>query len=38
MKSVLPVEQFRKVKAAFLQEIIDTVTMEDIPIDVIFNW
>ena len=36
-KSDLPVEQFRKVKAAFLQEIIDTVMMEDIPSELIFN-
>ena len=37
-KSALPVEQFHKVKAAFLQEIIDTVMMEDIPSELIFNW
>ena len=31
-------EQFKQLKASFLQEIIDVVTMEDIPAQLIFNW
>ena len=37
-KVSMPVEQFREVKRSFLQEIIDVVTMEEIPSDLIFNW
>ena len=34
----MPVEDFRKRKSMFLQEIIDIVEMEEIPCDLIFNW
>ena len=37
-KSKMPVEDFRKRKSMFLQEIIDIVEMEEIPCDLIFNW
>ena len=37
-KSKLPVEEFNKLKASFLQEIVDIVTMEEIPPQLIFNW
>ncbi len=31
-------EQFKQLKTSFLQEIINIVTMEDIPAELIFNW
>ena len=37
-KSKLLVEEFHKLKASFLQEIVDIVTMEEIPPQLIFNW
>ena len=37
-KSKLPVEEFNKLKASFLQDIVDNVTMEEIPPQLIFNW
>ena len=37
-KAAMPVQQFQKIKTAFLQEIIDVVTMEEVPSDLIFNW
>ena len=37
-KSAMPVERFREVKAAFLQEIVDIVKMEEVPSKLILNW
>ena len=31
-------DEFNRTKASFLQEIIDVIKMEEIPIDMIFNW
>ena len=37
-KAAMPVEQFQEIKTAFLKDIIDVVTMDEIPSDLIFNW
>ena len=37
-KSKISIEEFHKLKKQFLQDIVDTVTMEDIPPELIINW
>ena len=37
-KAKVSVEEFNQLKTSFLQEIIDVVKMEEIPIDLILNW
>uniref|UniRef100_A0A1X7SG32 DDE-1 domain-containing protein n=1 Tax=Amphimedon queenslandica TaxID=400682 RepID=A0A1X7SG32_AMPQE len=37
-KAKVSVPKFNQAKELFLQEVIDVVAMEDIPIDLIFNW
>ena len=37
-KAKLSVDEFNCTKALFLQEIIDIIKMEEIPIEMIFNW
>ncbi len=34
----MSVEEFEKAKMEFLREIVEIVKMEEIPIDLIFNW
>ena len=38
MKCNLPSEDLIEVKRSFLTEILETVSLEDIPGDLIFNW
>lgn len=37
-KAKVSIEEFQKSKTDFLQEIIDVVSMEEIPVDLISNW
>ena len=37
-KAKVSVDEFNHTKASFLKEIIDLIKMEEIPIDMIFNW
>ena len=37
-KAKVSVEEFSRIKAPFLQEIVDVVRMEEIPMDLILNW
>lgn len=34
----MPVEEFKTLKKQFLEDIIDVVTMEDIPPELVLNW
>ena len=37
-KAKVSVEDFNRLKTTLLQEVIDVVKMEEIPIDLILNW
>ena len=37
-KAKVSVDELNRVKASFLEEVIDVVTLEEISIDLIFNW
>jgi hypothetical protein len=37
-KAKLSVDKFNQTNASFLQELVEVVEMEEIPIELIFNW